>query len=213
METIELSVEKRERVGKGGARKLRRQKKVPAILYGRKRQPVPLAIPAKDFQSKVAAIEGAHLIRLKGEVEGLEECVALVKEVQVHPVTSALLHVDFYEVDLAEKLTVAAPLHFVGKAAGVALGGILQPLRREISVRCLPMSIPEFIEVDVSALGIHDTIHVSELRLPEGVEAVYTEDFPLVTILPPTVEETRAEAAPEAGTPAPAEQAKTAGEK
>ncbi len=186
MEILELQVEPRQQVGKGVARKFRRMGKLPAILYGRKREPTPLAIPTKEFQRKIAAIEGAHLIRLKGD--GMGECLTLVKDVQRHPVTDAFLHVDFYEVDLAEKLTVSAPLHFVGKAAGVALGGILQPLRREIDVRCLPMQIPEFIEVDVSHLGIHDTIHVSELRLPEGVEAVYTEDFTLVTVLPPTVE-------------------------
>lgn len=195
METIDLLVEARGAVGKSAARKLRAQGKVPAVLYGRKRQPLSLAVPGKEFRQKVAAIEGAHLIRLKADGMESGECIALVKEVQFHPVTSAVLHVDFMEVDLAEKLTVSAPLHFVGKAAGVALGGILQPLRREISVRCLPMQMPEFIEVDVSPLGIHDTIHVSKLKLPEGVEAVYIEDFPLVTVLPPTVEETKPGAA------------------
>lgn len=199
MEIIDLSVEFRKEAGKSPARRLRRTGRVPAILYGRKRQPTPLAVPTKEFRQKIAAIEGAHLIRLRGE--GLDECLALVKDMQMHPVSSAVLHVDFYEVDLAEKLTVSAPLHFVGKATGVALGGVLQPLRREIEVRCLPMQIPEFIEVDVSGLGIHDTIHVSELQLPEGVEAVYTENFALVTVLPPTVEA--------AGAPTPAAEAAT----
>ncbi|MCX8073432.1 MAG: 50S ribosomal protein L25/general stress protein Ctc [Candidatus Binatia bacterium] len=194
MEILELLVELRDELGKGAARRLRRAGKVPAILYGPKREPLALAVPTREFRQKVAALEGAHLIRLVNENlkvvnENLKECVAVVRDMQLHPVSSAILHVDFYEVDLAAKLTVSAPLHFVGKAAGVALGGILQPLRREIEVRCLPMQIPEHVEVDVSHLGIHDTIHVSELRLPEGVEVVYTEDFPVVTVLPPTVEE------------------------
>lgn len=212
MEIIDLLVELRHKVGKGAARQLRRTGKVPAILYGRKREPVALAVPAKEFRQKIAAIEGAHLIRLKSE--GLDECLALVKEMQLHPVSNAILHVDLYEVDLEEKLTVSAPLHFVGKAVGVAAGGILQPLRREIDVRCLPMEIPEFIEVDVSNLGIHDTIHVSQLQLPEGVEAIYSEDFAVVTVLPPTVEVTAQPVMPEAAAGAPAaEPAKSPAEK
>ncbi|GIW45821.1 MAG: 50S ribosomal protein L25 [Candidatus Binatia bacterium] len=205
MEIIDLPVEVREEKGKGPARRLRIAGKVPAILYGRKRAPRPLAVSAKEFRQKIAAIEGAHLIRLRNDA--LAECLALVKEVQWHPVSSAILHVDFYEVDLAERLTVEAPLHFVGKAPGVALGGILQPLRREIQVRCLPMQIPEYIEVDVSGLGIHDTIHVSQLHLPEGVEAVFTEDFAVVTVLPPTVEHAPGAAPAEEAAPAPAPEA------
>lgn len=213
METLDLIVEARTTVGKNAARRLRSQEKIPAILYARKRKPIPLSVPAKEFRKKVTALEGAHLIRLRANGVELGECVALVKEVQLHPVTHAVLHVDFLEVDLTQKLTVSAPLHFVGRAAGVALGGILQPLRREISVRCLPMQIPEFIEVDVSALGIHDAIHVSELRLPEGVEAIYTEDFAVVTVLPPTVAETKPTAAEAPETAATAEEAKTTPQK
>src|SRR5262249_13359222 len=120
--------------------------------------------------------------------------------------TDDVLHVDFLEVDLTERLTVSVPLHFVGKAAGVVTGGILQPIVREVEVECLPTEIPEFIDVDVSALVIHEAVHLSDLKLPEGVPAGGDGAQPLVTVLPPTVEEAKpaeaAEAAPVEGAPA-----------
>jgi large subunit ribosomal protein L25 len=83
------------------------------------------------------------------------------------------------------------PLHFTGKAAGIVLGGILQPVQRDVEVECLPADIPEFIDVDVTPLDIHDAIHVSELQAPAGVTIVYESDATLVTVLPPTVEEVK----------------------
>lgn len=188
MQTIELNAESRVGVGKERAKKLRRSGKVPAILYGPNREPLPLAVPERELVERITALEGAHLIRFRAELEELKDCVALVKQAQFHPVTGRPLHVDFYQVDLAKKIRVRVPLHFTGRAQGVVLGGILQPLQREIEVECLPLQIPEFIEVNVSGLGVHDSIHISEVVLPEAVAAVYHEDIPLVTVLPPVVE-------------------------
>ncbi len=154
-----------------------------------------IAIDAKEFLTKVSALEGSHLIRFRSTAPDLAEKVALVKETQYHPVTGAVLHADFYEVDLTRKLRVRVPLHFIGKAAGVALGGILQPVQRDVEVECLPGDIPEFLNVDVSALEIHDAIHVSQLQAPEGVKVVYDTDATLVTVSPPTVEEVKVEEA------------------
>ena len=140
------------------------------MFYGPKRQSTLIAIDAKEFLQKVSALEGSHLIRFRSTAADLADKVALVKEAQYHPVTGAILHADFYEVDLTQKLRVRVPLHFTGKAAGVALGGILQPVQRDVEVECLPGDIPEFIDVDVSALDIHDAVHVSELQAPEGVK-------------------------------------------
>jgi large subunit ribosomal protein L25 len=121
--------------------------------------------------------------------------MVLVREMQLHPVSGRALHADFYEVDLTERLVVSVPLHFIGKAAGVVLGGILQPILREIEVECLPTEIPEFIEVDVTPLGIHEAVHVADLKLPEGVTTVGDATQTLVTVLPPSVEAKPAEAA------------------
>ncbi|MGH7887473.1 MAG: 50S ribosomal protein L25, partial [Candidatus Binatia bacterium] len=106
-----------------------------------------------------------------------------------HPISGDVIHADLYEVDLTATIRVRVPLHFVGKAAGVTRGGILQPIVREIEVECLPMDIPEFFNVDVSALDIGDSVHVEELVMPEGVTAVSEANFALVSVVTPTVEE------------------------
>jgi large subunit ribosomal protein L25 len=210
METVELEAQPRANGGKSAARHVRRSGKVPAILYGPKRRPTPISVDAREFLQKISTIEGSHLIRMRSSAEEVANRVALVKETQYHPVTGAVLHADFYEVDMAQKLRLRVPLHFTGKAVGVALGGILQPVQRDVEVECLPGDIPEFINVDVTALDIHDAIHVSELQAPEGVRVCYDTDATLVTVLPPTVEEVKveeavvaAEGAPAEGAPAP----------
>jgi large subunit ribosomal protein L25 len=119
----------------------------------------------------------------------LAEKVALVKDMQYHPISGEVVHADLYEVDLAAKIQVNVPLRFVGRAEGVGRGGILQPIAREIEVECLPLDIPEFFEVDVSALDIGDSVHVEELAMPEGVTAVSESNLALVTVVPPSVEE------------------------
>lgn len=210
METIDLAVEPREGSRKGAARLLRRTGKVPAVLYGAKRAATLVAIDRKEFETKVGSIEGTHLIRLSSSAGDLGGRLVLVKEVQRHPVARTLLHTDLYEVDVNTKLTLQVPLHFVGRAAGVEMGGILQPIRREIDVRCLPTEIPDFIEVDVSALGIHDALHLSDLKAPAGVDLVIDTDEAVVTVLPPVVEEVKvaADGAPGAeGAAAPAPEA------
>jgi large subunit ribosomal protein L25 len=205
METVELEVQIRSNGGKSAARQLRRIGKMPAIFYGPKRRPTPIAVDAKAFSQKMSAVGSSHLIRLRSSAEDITNRVALVKEAQYHPVTGAMLHADFYEVDMAEKLHLRVPLHFSGKAVGAALGGILQPVQREVEVECLPGDIPEFINVDVSSLNIHDAVHVSELQAPEGVRICYERDTTLVTVLPPTVEEVKVEEAAVAAEGAPAE--------
>lgn len=205
METLEIHVDAREPGSKHQARRLRRQGKIPAILYGPKVQPISLELNKKEFSTRVAGLEGSHLVRLKSGSTNLADKVALVKEMQYHPISGDVIHADFYEVDLTAKIEVSVPLHFVGKAAGVVRGGILQPIVREIQVECLPMDIPEFFNVDVSALDIGDSIHVEELPMPEGVTAVYDSNFALVTVATPTVEEEPTAAAATAeGAPATA---------
>jgi len=193
METVELQAEPRTTGGKGEARRMRLGGKVPAVFYGPKRPTMMIVIDSKEFLQKVYALEGSHLIRFRSSVGDVADKVALVKEAQYHPVTGAVLHADFYEVDMTQKLRVRVPLHFTGKAVGVALGGILQPVQRDVEVECLPGDIPAFINVDVSALDIRDTVHISELQPPAGVKVCYDTDAALVTVLPPTVEEVKVE--------------------
>ncbi|MFQ5849833.1 MAG: 50S ribosomal protein L25 [Candidatus Binatia bacterium] len=196
METIEIPIEPRAAGSKRTARRLRREGKLPAVFYGPKTDPVPLQVSREELLNRVADLEGSHLIRMKSASPLLEERVALIKEVQLHPVTGEVLHLDFYEVDLTEKLSVKVPLHFVGKPQGVVRGGILQPIVREIEVECLPTDIPEYLNIDVSSLDIGHALHVSGLAMPEGVITTYDSDFTVVTVVAPTVEAPKVEEAP-----------------
>jgi large subunit ribosomal protein L25 len=215
METVEITIERRDDHGKGAARRLRAGGKVPGILYGPKRTTTAIAVNAEEFERKLTHLEGAHLIRLvhaNGAADGeLHERMVLVREMQLHPVSGRALHADFYEVDLTERLTVSVTIHFVGKPVGVVNGGILQPILREIEVDCLPTEIPDYLEVDVTALDVHDAIHASDLTLPERVTLVGDPTRTIVTVLPPSIEAKpeapaaeAAAAAPVEGAPAPA---------
>jgi large subunit ribosomal protein L25 len=205
LETLEVKADPRTVGSKNAARRLRREGKIPAVLYGPKTPPVPLQVDKKDFSTRVATLEGSHLVRLKSADPALAEKVALVKDFQFHPLSGDVIHTDLYEVDLAARITVRVPLRFTGKAAGVVRGGILQPIVREIEVECLPLDIPNAFNVDVSALDIGDSVHVEEIPMPEGVSAVYESNFAVVTVVTPSVEEAPAAAAE--GEAAPAEAA------
>jgi large subunit ribosomal protein L25 len=189
LETLEIEVNAREPGSKHQARRLRREGKIPAVLYGPKVRPLALELNRKDFSNRVAGLEGSHLVRLKSASTTLADKVALVKEMQYHPITGEVIHADFYEVDLTARIEVSVPLHFVGKGAGVVRGGILQPIVREIQVECLPLDIPQYFDVDVSGLDIGDSVHIEDLPMPEGVTAVFDSNFALVTVATPTVEE------------------------
>src|SRR5262245_66403177 len=108
---------------------------------------------------------------------------------QYHPITGDVIHTDLYEVDLTAKIQVHVPLHFVGKAEGVVRGGILQPIVREIEVECLHMDIPEFFNVEVSALDIGDAVHIVEVKMPEGVNAFYDTNLAVVNVVTSSVQD------------------------
>lgn len=188
METLTLEVEPRDGTGKGPARRTRAQGRMPAVFYGRQSAGQNLTVDSHDFGRRIANLEGTHLIELRSSASALDKRMVLLREVQHHPVTGRPVHADFYEVALDQAIEVRVALHFEGKAAGVALGGILQPILREMPVRCLPTAIPDFIAVDVSALAIHDALHVADLKLPEGVEAMIDETETVVSVVPPTAE-------------------------
>jgi large subunit ribosomal protein L25 len=191
MRSIELSVVSRP--AEESARRLRRTGALPGVLYGASAETLCVQVDAHEFAKSGLSGHGAHLIKLRSAEAALDQGLALIQAIQSHPVSGKPIHVDFLRVDANKPVTASIALHFSGKAAGVAEGGILQPVRREIEIRALPANLPEQIDVDVTALGIHDAIHVADLVLPEGVEAIYADNFTLVSVLSPTVE-----AAPEA---------------
>lgn len=195
METGELVCEKRQNRPKGLVNQLRREGRIPAVLYGPQTPAVAVAVSATDLQDRVAHSSTSRIIRLKSSSPDIDGKHIILKDVQRTPVSRNILHADLYEVDLSHTIRVSIPIRFTGRAVGVALGGILQPLEREVEVECLPLEIPEAVEVDVTELGIHDVVHISALQFAGNVTPIYDADLPVVTILPPTVSEAPAAAA------------------
>jgi large subunit ribosomal protein L25 len=215
METGELLCEVRPTRPKGVRHQLRREGAVPGVLYGPGTAPMAVAVNALDIKNRIAHAATMRIMKLKSSASELDGKHVMVKDVQRAPVSREILHADLYLVDLSRAIRVNVALRFIGKAAGVADGGILAPLVREVEVECLPLEIPEFFEVDVGALGIHDVIHVSEMKFTGNVKPIFDTDYAIVSVLPPTIEAAptpaaAAEAAAGAEGAAPAEGAAAA---
>ncbi len=194
MEILNLKASLRERVGNGPARELRREGKVPAILYGPKTDPVKLIIQKVDLEPifKTGAVV-QQLLKL--EIEDADKTSnVMIKELQRHPVSHNLLHLDLYEVSMDQKIKVMVPVMTTGKSKGVEMGGMLQIIRRELEVLCLPDQIPESITIDITDLDVGDSFHVEELQLEENIEVPAEVNFTILTIL-----STKAEATEEEG--------------
>jgi large subunit ribosomal protein L25 len=167
MATANLSASARRDVGKGVARTLRRTGQIPGVIYGHHRDPQPLAISERDFDrlQQTVAIEST-VIELS--VDG-RTSRTLIREIQRHPFKRQVLHVDFQELVAGEKVTVRIPIHLIGTAAGLKDGGIMDQVMRELEIEVDPANIPPHVDVDVSAMVIGDSIHLNEIKLPEGV--------------------------------------------
>ncbi len=198
METGELACEIRATRPKGRNSALRRSGRIPAVLYGPTTKPTALAIDRAELKTKLSGAAQARIIRLKSSTAELNGKHIILKDLQRAPVSGEILHADLYEVDLNRALRVEVALKFTGKAKGVANGGILAPLERTATVECLPLEIPDFIEVDVSDVDIHDVIHVSAVKFPGNVKPIFDTDYPVVSVLPPTVAEVATPVAAEA---------------
>jgi large subunit ribosomal protein L25 len=203
-----LQVEIRGSAGKGAARKLRAAGKIPGVCYGKGEGAVPLSLDPLALR-RVLERSGAGLntvISLAVSGGGtLDGRMVLLRELQREPVRGSFLHADFYAVDVAQKVTVKVPLHLSGKAKGIDLGGIVDHQLRELELECLPLAIPRQILVDVSDLGIGDSIHVRDLSLPEGVSVLTGADVSVVSVVTPSkAEEPVAAVAPEEGAEAAA---------
>ncbi len=202
MNRISLSVEQRTQTGKGPSRRLRAAGKVPAILYGQKAQPLSLTLNKQDLMK--AAEKGGTNPIFELKIKSGSSVVtrnAILRERQVRPLDSMLLHIDFLEVSMDEALEVHVPIECEGTPIGVDKGGIFQQVVRELKVRCLPGDIPAVIKVDVTHLELGHAIHVSDLRLPSGVAAEEEPGTAIATVIAPRKEEEQApeEAAPSEG--------------
>lgn len=189
-----LNVSVRDGIGKSGARAARRAGLVPAVVYGKDMKPCPIAVEPKALEKAVDTEAGWNtLITLKGDGP-FDGKVVIFKDVQVDPIKRDMLHADFQAIDLGKKIYVNVPVHPVGKAVGEKEGGYLQVIRHELEAICLPTAIPSAFEVDVSAMGIGDVVHVEDIELPAGVEVPHDVNFTVITVTGYKAEEEEAEA-------------------
>ena len=188
MAMTSLEAARRADVGKGVARKLRAGGRVPAVYYGRGEDSIPLTVSLKDLEHVIESAEGSNVIvDLKFPGDAAKDRKALIREIQRDPVAGAILHLDLQHISLTERITVEVPIVLVGTPIGVKdAGGILEHLLREVEVECLPTDIPSKLEVDVSALQIGDTLHVSDIKA-ERAEILTEADRAIAAVVPPTV--------------------------
>lgn len=190
MEIFDLKASERKGTGKGQARTLRRQGLIPAVLYGPKTESIPLTISVLDLGTIRKQTRNEHVIlNLIIENGGTQNKTAMIKELQIAPVTNQYLHVDFYEISLEDKIVVKVPVELIGKSQGVERGGFVQLVRHQLEVSCLPGDIPARIQVDISELDIGDAVHVEEVEVGDKVELLYDTNFTVATVVAPTVEE------------------------
>lgn len=205
MAVIQLKGTKREQLGKGGARKARAAGQIPGVLYGHGEDPVPVAVDSKDFEIALRGHKGGNAIVNLNVGKG--DVTALLRDVQLDPLSRRIIHLDFQHISLTEQIVVEVALHFVGTPIGVKDGGgILEHLVRTLEVRCLPTAIPPSIDVDVTALNIGQNLHVRDITV-SGFEIVTDPEVTIAAVVAPAAEEVAAPAAAEVEGAAPAEAA------
>jgi large subunit ribosomal protein L25 len=217
---VEVTAMPRDSKGRRQVKKLRREGKIPGILYGHEFDPIPIAIDEKRFKHLLRHEDLHGLLNLK--VEGVEDgdYTVVLKEIQRHPLRDDILHVDFQRIRGDEELTAEVSLHFVGEPVGVKAGGILQHYLYEVTVQCLPKDLPESIEVDISRLNLKENLRIHDLPTLENVHYLNNPEEIVAAVTPKRVREAVAvveeeaaeegvEEAPEAAEEAPGEAAPT----
>jgi large subunit ribosomal protein L25 len=211
MAQIALSAVVRKDKGKGAANKLRRNQQVPAILYGPNTDPLMLAVKEPDLRAVLKAATGENII-LGLQVDkgnGSETKTVMLKELQADPIKPVYFHADFYEMPMDKELTFDIAIHLVNTPAGVSDGGILQHVKREVSVSCLPRDLVDFLEIDVAGLAIGDSVHIRDIVFPPGIESNEDGDMTVAVVNAPSLAAEKVEEVPEEekaaeeGAPAP----------
>ncbi|MEE9252914.1 MAG: 50S ribosomal protein L25/general stress protein Ctc [Thermodesulfobacteriota bacterium] len=188
MAQSKLELKKRDRVGKGGAREARREGFIPAVLYGRNTEPIALAVDPHLLKEALSTQAGNNtLLELKIEKDKKTKArFALIKEVQYDFLTSKPIHFDFYQVEMDQEITINIPIKITGRSRGVQEGGILEEIMREVEVECVPTTIPNFIDIDVTELDVGKSIHIEQLEFPEGVIPTQSPTTTVVAIVAPS---------------------------
>jgi len=187
MATAQLSASPRTTVGKGAARTLRSAGQIPAVIYGHAREPLSLAIPAREVEKLLERVSAESTVIELTLASGVAR--TLIREVQRHPFKKQILHIDFQELVAGEKVSVNVPIVLTGTPDGVRLsGGILSQVMSELSIRVDPVNIPRRVEADVTHVVIGHSLHVSDLKVPEGVEILDEPEATIAVVSAPKVE-------------------------
>jgi len=192
MAMMELTAVRRHGSGKEGARKLLSRGKVPGIMYGKGLATRSIEFDRRDLEKFLSvARRGTVIVRMNVQDEAeAKESYAVLKDIQTNPRTDRVIHVDFYEVAFGKKFRIEVPIRIKGKAAGIEQGGIVEQVTRSLEVECLPANVPEFLEMDVTPLEIGDSLHLEDVKFPEGVQPVEKDmTTTIVSVHAPRVEE------------------------
>jgi large subunit ribosomal protein L25 len=183
MQKIRIKGFRREKTGKESAKKLRKEGVIPAIVYSKDTN-IPIKIPFSELKEiRAHHFSESSLIEIEVENSEKETFSAIIKDVQFHPLTEEVIHIDFLKVSMEERIKVKVPVVLKGEAKGVKEGGILEQILWELEIEALPLDIPEKVEVDISSLGIGHSIHVGDLNLKEGIRLLQMPQETVVTIV------------------------------
>ena len=185
-----LAAHLRKSTGTGAARKLRKNNQVPAIFYGPGIETVMLALDYLELERLLKQASGENIIldlQVKSD-GGTESKKAILKDLQIDPVQDTYVHADFYEISMEKEITVAVPIQLINTPVGVTNGGILQHIRRELTITCLPDKMIDVFNMDVSDLDIGDSIHIQEIELPEGIATAEEGHLTVAVVAAPTIE-------------------------
>ncbi len=180
MDRVKLEVRSRDEVGRKGARAAREAGEIPGVIYRSGQEAIPIAVDARALRLAVSGSGGLHAL-MDVTVDGSSSAkAAIIKDLQLDAVRDRVVHIDFHEIPLDQKISTVVPVQLTGQPAGVNMGGVLSQPTHQLNVSVLPTAIPELIEVDVSALDIGGSVRLSEISIPEGVELL---DDPESTVL------------------------------
>jgi large subunit ribosomal protein L25 len=190
MKSVPLNATVRSIGRRNGSRQLRASGRIPAVIYGNKTEPQSLEINSREIGDLIHhSVSENILIDLSIKDDARPKRLALVQEIQHHPLNGKVLHVDFHEVSETEKVTIMVPVETSGDAVGVKIGGgVLEHVLFKVKVRALPQHLPEQVVIDVSSLELNKTIHLGEIKAPEGVEILGDKNIPVVSVAAPRTE-------------------------
>jgi len=189
MATVQLDSKVRTQTGKGASRRLRTEGRLPAIFYGPEAEPIMLSIDYLQLKKVLKGKAAENIIvDLQIDSNGRSQSkTVMIKELQKDPITRDYLHVDFFEISMGKEIEAVITIQLINTPLGVTNGGLLQHIRRELSVSCLPKDLIEKIDIDVSGLDIGDSLHIRDITLPAGLNSTEDDDFTIATVVAPTI--------------------------